>query len=78
MKFLLIALVPLILSAESIGEKKASFSEKSHARTNDAVYLNRELGNLKKSLHSAYSRAQKLADENADPAAFRSVLAEVE
>ncbi len=77
MRYLLLALIPLILSAESISEKKASFAEKSHSRTTDAVYLNRELGQLKKSLHDAYSRAQKLAASDADQDAFRSVLSEV-
>ncbi len=77
MRAMLLALLPLILSAESIAEKRASLSEKTHSRTSDAVYLNRELAQLKKSLHSAYFRAQMLSKENADPEAYRTVLAEV-
>lgn len=77
MRLLLLSLLPLALCAESIAEKRASLAEKSHSRTSDAVYLNRELGALKKNLHEAYFRAQKLAKENSDPDSFRSVLAEV-
>jgi general secretion pathway protein D len=69
--------IPLLLSAQSISEKKASLTEKSHAKEQDAVFLNQELGNLKKSLQHAYNQAQKLAKENSDPEAFRAVLAEV-
>src|SRR3569832_421011 len=77
MRSLFFALFPLLLSAESIAEKRASLADKSHSQTNDAVYLNRELSALKKNLHEAYLRAQKLVKENADPEAYRSVLAEV-
>lgn len=77
MKRLLLIMIPLMLSAESISEKKASFSEKSHSRTTDAVYLNRELGQLKLSLYDAYSRAQKLAAGSSDTEDFRLALAEV-
>lgn len=77
MKLFILLLLPLMLSAESIAEKKASLSEKSHSRTNDAVYLNRELGQLKKSLHDAYLRAQKITAGDANPEAYRTILAEV-
>ncbi len=77
MRHLLLALIPLVLSAESISEKKLALSERSHSRTNDAVYLNRELGELKKTLAEAYGRAQKLSQDNTDPEAYRAVLAQV-
>ena len=76
-RFWLLFLLPIFLSSESIAEKKASLSVNNRSHSNDAVYLNRELSHLKKSLHEAYSRAQKLVSDNADPAEYRTVLAEV-
>lgn len=77
MKYLFLLLMPLLLFGESISDKKASFAEKSHSRTNDAVYLNRELGQLKQSLYDAYSRAQKLAATTSDSEALRAALSEI-
>jgi general secretion pathway protein D len=76
MKYILL-LIPLILCAESISEKRASFAEKSHARTGDAVYLNRQLSQLKKELQEAYLRAQTLATQDAGSEAFREALSAV-
>ncbi len=77
MKTLFFALIPLLLFAESISEKKAALSDKANVRISDAVYLNRELSRLKKSLHDAYERAQKLAVTEADPTTYQTALAEV-
>jgi general secretion pathway protein D len=77
MKYLILAILPLALFANSITDKKASLTEKSPFRATDAVYLNRELSQLKKSLQEACSRAQKLAANNADSEDFRAVLSEV-
>lgn len=75
--FLLFSSIPLLLYTESISEKKAVLIEKSNARENDAVFLNQELSHLKKCLTAAYAKAQQLAAENGDPAAFRTILSEV-
>lgn len=74
---LLATLIPGFLLAESISEKKLGLTEKSQVREIDAIFLNQELSNLKKSLSEVYAKAQKLAAEEADSSAFRAVLAEV-
>ena len=66
MKAIWIALIPILLLAESITEKKASFAQKPDARFTDSQYINRELHALKKKLYDSYEKAQKLATANTD------------
>lgn len=77
MKKLLWVLLPILLCAESISDKKATLVQKNTSRDADAAYVNDRLSVLKKSLQEAFAKAQALASENADDTAFRQVLDQV-
>ena len=73
-RVLVFILIPFLLGAESISEKKASLLDKSDAREADAVFLNQELSELKKRLQESYAKAEKLAAEGADTTSFSGAL----
>ncbi len=77
MKRLFFLLLPALLCAESISEKKATLVQKNISRDSDIAFLNDRLSSLRKSLEEAYSKANSLAKQEADEAAFQAVLSEV-
>ncbi len=72
-----IILVPLLLFAESISEKKATLVQRNTPFETDIAFLNDRLASLKKSLEKAYEAARHLAKSQADETEFRTVLEEV-
>jgi general secretion pathway protein D len=72
-----IVLLPVFLMAESISEKKASLVHKNITRDADIAFVNERLSSLKKCLEQAYIKADALAVQEADEAAFRTILDEV-
>ncbi len=70
-------LIPALLCAESISEKKATLVQKNVSRDSDVAFLNDRLLVLKKSLEEAYVKANTLAKQEADEGAFQTVLNEV-
>lgn len=76
-KFLALVFLPILLSAESISEKKATLAQKNVSRDTDVAFLNDRLATLKKGLEEAYAKAGALAREEGSEEAFRTVLNEV-
>ncbi len=77
MKKSLLLLLPLLLCAESISEKKATLVQKNSSLGSDISFLNDRLSSLRKSLEEAYGKANALAKQEADEGAFQAVLTEV-
>jgi general secretion pathway protein D len=75
-KFILV-LLPLLLCAESISEKKATLVQKNVSRDSDVAFLNDRLAVIKKSLEESYTKARVLAQQEADEKAFHAILEEV-
>ncbi|HNA61812.1 MAG TPA: hypothetical protein PKW79_01910 [Rhabdochlamydiaceae bacterium] len=76
-RIFLVLIVPLLLFAESLSEKKAAFMQKAGARDSDIAIVNDRLSAIKKSLEHAYLKADQMASEQADETAFRQILDEV-
>ncbi len=77
MKRVLLLLLPVVLIAESIAEKKANLVEKNISRDSDIAQVNHQLGALKKGLEEAHAKARHLVDNEANEDDFRAVLEEV-
>ncbi|HEY5234725.1 MAG TPA: hypothetical protein VIJ14_00995, partial [Rhabdochlamydiaceae bacterium] len=77
MKKCLLFLIPILLCAESISEKKATLVQKNSSLGSDIAFLNDRLSTLKKSLEEAYVKANALAKQEAEEGAFQAVLSEV-
>lgn len=77
MKKCFLFLIPILLCAESISEKKATLVQKNNSLGSDVSFLNDRLICLKKSLGEAYGKANTLAKQEAEEEAFQAVLAEV-
>ena len=77
MKKWLLCIIPVLLSAESISEKKATLVQKNVTRDTDISFLNDRLLCLRRSLEEAYGKAHALAKQEADEGAFQAVLSEV-
>ena len=76
-KYFIALLLPLLLCAESISEKKATLAQKNTSREADIGFLNEQLSALRKSLEEAYKKAHHLAQQNAEEQAFQAILSEV-
>jgi peptidoglycan hydrolase CwlO-like protein len=77
MKLLLTLLLPALLCAESITEKKAQLSQKSSSQDSQVAVVNEKIVDLRKKLERCYSRIHVLEQENASEGEFKSLLAEV-
>jgi general secretion pathway protein D len=76
-KRVLLLLLPLLLVAESLSEKKASLVQKNSSVETDAASINDRLVSLKKNLCLAYESARHLTQNQADEEQFHTVLSEV-
>ncbi|HEY4831602.1 MAG TPA: hypothetical protein VIH61_03480, partial [Waddliaceae bacterium] len=65
----LLFLIPVLLCAESISEKKATLVQKNSSLGGDIAFLNDRLSTLKKSLEEAYGKASTLAKQEAEEGA---------
>jgi general secretion pathway protein D len=70
-------LLPLLLFAESLSEKKASLVQKNSAIENDISEMNERLAVIKQSLQQAHEVAKKLTQTEASEAEFQQVLEKV-
>ena len=77
MRKILFLLLPLLLFAESISEKKALLIQKNTAIENDIAMMNDRLATLKKSLTQAFESAKTLAQSEADEEQWRKALERV-
>jgi general secretion pathway protein D len=76
-KFFLFLLIPILLCAESISEKKAALAQKNIVRDTDVTLLNDRLSAVKRSLEEAYAKAGVLAKEEANEGDYLAILSEV-
>lgn len=77
MKYWFILILPSILFAESISEKKTSLSPQEASRGVELGFINDRLEIIKKSLTQTYLKAKDLAQTEASDTDYRSILKQV-